>query len=174
MFKITKSTSQDISAETLNRLYNEAYPYISDERKRLGEERLRDALFNDLDKYPIMKYEVDDYIVGIVSYTECYYNGKRYMFHRHPIYGCDINGSKAWWYSEEFQRENSLYWDNNNFAGLITIINPNAPAAKAVLAHVGGFDKHCSAPLVIDNPSELGISLSDPTHMLLAIDVIKP
>jgi hypothetical protein len=171
MITLTKCVSTDVSIDELERLYSEAYTHISEERKRLGEEQLKNALVNDIHGYPMIKYEVDGYLVAIASYTNIHYDGKPYLLHRHPIYGCDINGSKAWWYSEEFQSKFSQYLVDNGYTGIITIINPNSPAAKAVISHFGFFEKHLNKPYVLKDLSGTGIALNDETLSVLVIDV---
>jgi len=171
MITLTKCVSTDVTVEELERLYSEAYTHISEERKRMGEEQLKNALVNDIDGYPLIKYEVDEYLVAIASYTSMIYDGKQYMLHRHPIYGCDINGSKAWWYSEEFQAKFSQYLVDNDYAGIVTVINPNSPAAKAVISHFGFFEKHLNKPYVLEDLSGTGITPSDETLSVLIIDV---
>jgi len=171
MIKITKCNATDVTENEFERLYNEAFDYISEERKRMGDEQLRNALLNKLELFPFIKIEVDDYLVGVASYTDGFYNNKKYMLHRHPIYGCDINGSKAWWYSEEFQAKTKSYVLDNNYCGVITAFNPASPAAKAVISHFGSFNKYYNTPFILDDLSTTGISLNDNTLSVLVIDL---
>ena len=158
MITLTKCISTDIASNDLERLYSEAFTRISEERQRMGDEVLKSALLDDLNNFPIIKYEVDGYIVGIASYTDTIYNNKKYMFHRHPVYGQTEAGSRAWWYSEEFQQKNSEYVRAEGFAGVITTFNPDSPAGKAVGSHFGSFDKYYNTPLIVE-PEDLNIAL---------------
>jgi len=160
MLTLTKITVDDISREVLERLYSEAHPYISEERKRMGDDDLKAALIDQLHNHPIIRYDVDGYTVGICSYSSQQINDKPYLLHRHPVYGQTTTGSRAWWYSEEFQQKNSEFVRAEGFAGLATLFNPNSPAAKAVLNHFGSFDKYYQIPVVYDDPRiSIGITL---------------
>lgn len=159
MITLNKTYANEIDYNLLERLFQEAYPYISEERKRMGDNELRSALLDDLQDYPIIRYDVDGYTVGICSYSEMPYNGQRYFYHRHPLYGCDASGSKSWWFSEEFQQKNSEYVSSEGFAGMISLFNPASRAGQAVLRHFGTFDKYYSRPIIIDNPEEIGFKL---------------
>lgn len=173
MITLTKTTPNEISTELLERLYSEAYPYISEERKRMGEDDLRSSLVDELHDFPIIRYDVDGYTVGICSYSEQYINGKKYLLHRHPIYGQSATGSRAWWYSEEFQQKNSEYVRAEGFAGVATLFNPNSPAAKAVLNHFGSFNKYYKTPVVHDDPKEgIGIMLNEKATGILKAMII--
>ena len=167
MIDLIKCSSDDISLDDLNRLYNEAYPYISQERARMGEEALKNELIHNLQGFPLLKYQIEEYIVGICSYTSFRYNDKVYLFHRHPLYGNDSNGSRSWWYSEEFQKKNSEFVRSENFAGVMTLYNPNSPAAKAVANHFGSFGKYYVSPISIE-PTEINIALKPDAQQLKA------
>ena len=159
MITLTKCLSTDISSGDLERLYNEAFTYISEERVRMGDVVLKNALLGDLSNFPMIKYEVDGYLVGIASYTDIIYNNKKYMFHRHPIYGQTQAGSRAWWYSEEFQQKNSEYVRAEGFVGVITTFNPNSPAGIAVGSHFGSFGKYYNIPSIVE-PEDINITLN--------------
>lgn len=167
MITLTKCISTDISSNDLERLYGEAFTHISEERQRMGDEALKSALLDDLYNFPIIKYEIDVYLVGIASYTDTIYNNKKYMFHRHPIYGHTETGSRAWWYTEEFQQKNSEYVRDEGYAGVITLFNPESPAGKAVGSHFGTFGKYYNTPLVVE-PEAINIALD-----VTAIDKLK-
>lgn len=159
MITLTKIQPSEISTDVLDRLYSEAYARISIERKRMGDDALRAALIDDLQDYPIIRYDVDGYTVGICSYSELVYEGKTYLYHRHPIYGQTQTGSRAWWYSEEFQQKNSEFVRNEGYAGVITLFNPDSPAGQAVAKHFGSFGKYYNTPVIFDNPRDLGLYL---------------
>ena len=159
MLTLTKVYAEDLSDELLNRLYNEAYAYISKERQRMGDVALKAALIDDLKDYPIIRYDVNDYTVGIASYNDFKYDRKLYMFHRHPIYGQSESGSRAWWYSEEFQQKNSEYTRAEGYSGVITLFNSESPAAIAVGTHFGSFNKYYDTPVVINDPNSIGFKL---------------
>jgi hypothetical protein len=154
-----KMIETDIVSKALfDRLYAEAYPKISNERKRVGDVKLGESMFNELPLYNTAIYYVDDYPVGLVSYHTIQYNEKTYFFHRYPTYGVDQTGSRAWWYSEEFQQVNSQYIKNMNCAGVITIINPSSAAAMAVKQHFGSFGKYYNIPVEYSISVVLGAS----------------
>lgn len=165
MLTSRKIYKQDLMPDTLERLYQEAYPYTSAERQRLGEEFFRNDLTNNFGNYPIVEYSVDGYIVGIYSYTQIMYNGKMYLLHRFPIYGQTPTGSRAWWYSEDHQRESSIFIRNEGYSGIITMFNPDSPAGQAVGTHFGSFDKYYQRP-IIKEPHDVGIKLTDPNSII--------
>lgn len=173
MLTLTKTAPNDIPRELLERLYSEAYPYISEERKRMGEDDLKYALIDKLEDCPIIRYDLDGYTVGICSYSDHYINDKKYLLHRHPIYGHTPTGSRGWWYSEEFQQKNSEYVRAEGYAGVATLFNPNSPAAKAVLSHFGSFNKYYKVPVVYDDPKAgIGIMLDPKASGILKAMII--
>lgn len=163
-----------VSRELYDRLYTEAYPKISAERKRVGDVALGEAMFNELPLYETAIYYVDNYPVGLVSYNTIQYNNKTYFFHRYPTYGTDENGSRSWWYSEEFQQVNSEYVKNMNCAGVITMFNPGSPAANAVIQHFGSFKKYYKEPVECSINSVFGIGMDTllPGGKCLVIDLL--
>jgi len=173
MMKMIETDS--VSKTLFDRLYSEAYPKISNERKRVGDVKLGESMFNELSLYKTAIYYVDDYPVGLVSYHTFQYNEKTYFFHRYPTYGVDQTGSRAWWYSEEFQQVNSEYLKNMNCVGLITLINPSSPAAMAVKQHFGSFDKYYKVPVEYSISAVLGTAAEVmlPGGKCLVIDLLE-
>lgn len=172
MLTLTKVYAPNLSVELLDRLYNEAFPYISKERQRMGEEALKAALIDDLRDHPIIMYDFDGYTVGIASYADMLVDDKKYMYHRHPIYGQTEAGSRAWWYSEEFQQKNSEYVRAEGYAGVITLFNPNSPAGKAVGSHFGSFNKYYNKPIVVEDPETIGFKLKPDAKGIMQAYVI--
>ena len=166
--------TDSVSKTLFDRLYSEAYSKISIERTRLGDVQLSDAMFNELSLYNIATYYIDDYPVGLVSYHTIQYNDKPYFFHRYPTYGIDQNGSRAWWYSEEFQEVNSQYVKNMNCAGVITMFNPGSPASDAVKQHFGSFNKYYNVPVEYSISAVLGSGMENmlPGGKCLVIDLM--
>jgi hypothetical protein len=172
MIKMTEVDS--ISRTLFDRLYSEAYSKISVERTRVGDVQLGESMYSELSLHKTAIYYVDDYPVGLVSYSTIQYKGKTYFFHRYPTYGIDQNGSRAWWYSEEFQQVNSEYIKNMNCVGVITINNPASPAAKATIKHVGTFQKYFKVPVECSISSVLGPGKDNviPGGICLVIDLV--
>ena len=168
MLTLTKKTFDDIEYTTLERLYNEAFPYLSAERQRVGDVELKKALIDEIGQRPMIQYEIDGYTVGIACYMHVSYQNKLYMWHRHPLYGNDLNGSRAWWFSEEFQLKSAEYVRDNGYSGIITFMNPSSPAAQAVIRHFGIFNAHFKPPVSIE-PSLLSPDLSSSESKLSAI-----
>lgn len=158
MLTLTKVYYDDLGDSLLNRLFDEAYPYISKERQRAGEDVVRSEL-TGRNEFPYIKYDLDGYTVGVCNYTEKTYNDKTYLLHRYPVYGHTVSGSRSWWYSEEFQQKNSEFVKNEGFAGLITLFNPESPAGIAVGNHFGSFGKYYKVPVVVE-PDEVRIPLN--------------
>ena len=173
MIKMTEVES--VSKILFDRLYSEAYPKISHERKRVGDVKLGESMFKEISLYKTALYYLDDYPVGLVSYDTIQYNEKTYFFHRYPTYGVDQNGSRAWWYSEEFQQVMSEYMKNMNCSGFITMINPSSAAAMAAKQHFGSFDKYFKVPVEYSIRSVLGIIMEEafPGGKCLVIDLLE-
>lgn len=172
MLSLTKVNESDLDRSLLERLFSEAFSYISQERQRMGENILKSALIDDFRDLPIIEYRINGYTVGVCSYCEYQYDGKKYLFHRHPIYGKDESGSKSWWYSEDFQRLNSEFVRREGFEGVITLFNPNSPAGRAVGNHFGSFNKYYERPVVYE-PSDLGLSLTNDAQGILKAYLIN-
>lgn len=158
MLVLNKVYYNDLEPNLLERLFTEAYPYISKERQRAGEDVVRNELTGE-SKFPYIRYDLDGYTVGVCNYSEITYNGKNYFYHRYPVYGQTQSGSRSWWYSEEFQEKNAEYVRNEGFAGMITLFNPESPAGKAVGTHFGKFGKYYKVPVVVE-PEEVKILLN--------------
>ena len=155
--------AETIDRILFDRLYSEAFQKISSERKRVGDQNLADAMFNELSDHKIIVYYIDNYAVGIASYNDLIFNDKKYMFHRYPTYGKDINGSRSWWYSEEFQQKNSEYVRAAGYAGVITLFNPGSPAGEAVRTHFGSFNAYYNSPAEYEIKEVFGNKLGDNT-----------
>lgn len=119
---------------TYDRLFSEALPRISVERTRLGEENLREGMWSGLNdaSNKIYQITVDGHITAYICYKDFTYNDQAYRLIIHPTVGCDANGSKAWYYSEEFKQAKQF-----DYRGLIAIHNPGTPAALSMQTNFG-------------------------------------
>jgi hypothetical protein len=161
----------EIDTITLERLWSEAYPYIDDEIERMGEETLKSKLF-DLQDYPIIKYEVDGYTVGMASTSIKYFEGKNYLFYRFALFGCDQTGSRSWFYSEDNQRDIYQILKTENLAGLIIVQNPNDKVTKASTVHLGAFNKYLKPVRYVDQ-KEAKLLLLDDTLVICVYDILE-
>ena len=125
--------------DEFDRLFQEALPYISKERQRLGEDTLKAGLWSALVELDSVVYAVDGYTVGMAALGTCVYDGQRYLEHISPTYGTDQNGSRSWWYHDDFQRLSADFVRDNNYVGIVTAFNPNTPASNAVKNHFGNI-----------------------------------
>jgi hypothetical protein len=122
-----------IDLATFERLFTEAWPYISAERQRAGEDELKAALWNSSQKERTLIYEQDGYIVGVISFTLQKYNGKQYFQYLWPTFGADSNGSRAWFYSKEYKESSEKLKEIfPEVEGVMIIGNPESPAMKGV------------------------------------------
>ena len=136
------NTTGGVSRAEFERLYAEAEDYISVERKRLGnniKEILWDTL--EMDEAFVHRYELDGYLVGCaaLSALDIPWQGvnERWAWYRTPVYGETESGSRAWWYSEGFQKAARDWCDADGFDRVLAIHNPTSPAALAVSATWG-------------------------------------
>lgn len=132
-------TTNSVTREEFERLFAEAFDYLSAERQRLGD-NLKEDLWEALrhEGSFIHRYLEDDYLVGVASLIELVipYEGKveRWAHYITPTYGHNKTGSRSWWYSEEFQKQARQFCDEENFDKLLVVHNPGSPAALAVEA----------------------------------------
>lgn len=132
--------------ETFDRCFNEAWDKISAERQRLGDSELREALWSTLSTLDAVSYVIDGYTVGVGSHSVFDRDGESWMWYRYPTFGCDQNGSRAWFYSEEFQRVSYEYRLSKGFVGLVVVANTNSPASAAVRTIWGAHNGFYTPP----------------------------
>lgn len=126
---------------TYDRLFSEALPQISVERTRLGEENLKEGMWGGLNQEgnKIYQMTVDGHVTAYICYQDFTYNDQAYRLIMHPTVGCDANGSKAWYYSEEFKQAEQAFDAAQNHAGVIAIHNPGTPAALSMETNFGSY-----------------------------------
>ena len=140
-FNIDKTTN-NLSRAEFDRLFDEAYYYMSEERQRLGD-NLKEDIWGTFERPDAFthRYEVDDYLVGAASLTELLipWEGttERWAWYLTPLYGETQAGSRSWWYSEEFAKQARAFRDDDGFDKLLAIFNQGSPAALAAEATWG-------------------------------------
>jgi len=126
-----------VTRTEFDRLYDEAYSYLSVERQRLGE-NMRETLWETLEQEDtfIHRYELDGYLVGCGALTslDIKFEGKveKWAWYRQPTYGVSESGSRSWWYSEDFQKIAREWCDADGYDRVMAIHHPTSPAALAV------------------------------------------
>jgi hypothetical protein len=150
MLTLTKTCYENLPEGILERLYNESLDRNVVEIERLGEDSLRDIALNNYAHFPVLKYEVNGYVVGVASYYEKDFNGKKYYVQRHCVYGKTPEGSRSWWWSEEFQLRSWEYFKQENLDGILAVHNPDSEIGKAVLGSFGRFNKYYGIPQVVE------------------------
>lgn len=154
-FRIDK-TSNTISRAEFDRLFDEAFYYMSHERQRLGD-NMREDIWLQFEREDAFthRYLVDDYLVGAAALMELdiLYEGQqeRWAWYVTPLYGETQAGSRSWWYSEEFAKQARAFCDDDGFDKLLAIFNPGSPAALAAEATWGqrwGSRQYFEKPLV--------------------------
>lgn len=154
-FNIDTKTNT-LSREEFDRLYAEAFDYISIERQRLGEDA-KETVWETFERDDafIHRYEVDGYLVGSASLTELIINyegnQERWAWYLSPLYGETLAGSRSWWYDEEFTKQARDFVDDDGFDKLLVLFNEGTPAALATQATWGRkFDdrQYFEVPLV--------------------------
>jgi len=163
------------SREIFDRCFNEAWDYISIERQRTGDEKLREGLWSTLNTYRAIQYVQDGYVFAVASYSPQVYNGAQWAWYRYPTYGKTQDGSKSWFYSEEFQQVNADYFRAKGFAGWLVVVNPPSPAATAVKNIWGTYNAHWHRPLE-KAPAEVfpaPYAASMPTQSVFVMEIIN-
>lgn len=118
---------------TFERLFTEAWNYISAERQRLGADVVKQSLWDTHENNETLIYEENGYIVGAVSFSFFNYNGNKYFHYLVPTFGENEEGSRAWFYSDEYNKSNEkLKSIFNDIQGVLMIGNPNSPAMTAI------------------------------------------
>lgn len=118
---------------TFERLFTEAWDYISAERQRMGADNLKASLWEAHKENKSLIYEEDGYIVGTVSFKFHQYNRKKYLQYLYPTYGENESGSRSWFYSEEYKNSSDkLKKVFPDVEGVLMIANPASPAMTAI------------------------------------------
>ena len=130
-----------IDYPTFERLYSEAWDYISAERQRAGSEKLKQSLWESHNSKRSFIIEKDGYVVGIECFEIVEFQGQKVLHYHYPTFGADSDGSKSWYYSEEYDKAHRKRDENLNVSGVIIIGNPNSPAVTALKKkHAAGGD----------------------------------
>jgi hypothetical protein len=131
------NSNDPVTRTEFDRLYDEAFSYLSVERQRLGE-NMKETLWNGFNKeeVTVRRYELDGYLVGcsaiIPLEIEWQGNVETWMWYYQPTYGQTTSGSRSWWYSEEFQKVGREWADTMGYDKVMALHNPTSPAALAV------------------------------------------
>lgn len=172
MLTLRLAPSSEITQDILERLWQDVLPYAAEEIERMGsEEALKQTLF-DLRDLPVVKYEIDGFVVGIASTYIKEFEGKNYLFYRFPFYGKDQNGSRAWFYSEDNQREGYEMLKRENLAGIMVVQNPKDKVTKASTTHLGTFNKYLK-PVRYVSAKEASLFLLDDSLIICVYDVME-
>ena len=150
MLTLTKTYYSDLPEGLLERLYNESLDRNTVEITRLGDESLREIALNNYYDFPIVRYEVDGYTVGVASYYEKQFNNKKYYVQRHCVYGKTLAGSRSWWWAEEFQIRSWEWMKSQQLDGILAVHNPDSEIGKATIAAFGRFNKYYETPRVVE------------------------
>jgi hypothetical protein len=130
------NSNDPVTRTEFDRLYDEAFSYLSVERQRLGE-NMRETLWDGFNKKEVMvrRYELDGYLVGCAAVMpfkiEWQGHAETWLWHYQPTYGQTASGSRSWWYSEEFQKVSREWMDTMGYDKIMAIHNPTSPAALA-------------------------------------------
>lgn len=139
--------------ETFDRLFDEAWEKISAERQRVGDRELRESLWHGLHRGHCYMYVVDGYVAGCGSHEDIQIGEEKWLWYRTPTLGRDQTGSKAWFYSEDFQRIPAEMRKAEGYIGMIIVANTDSPAKAAVESHYGTFNAHFELPEQVDASS---------------------
>ena len=143
--------------ETFDRCFTEAWDKISIERQRMGDSELREALWSTLSTLEAISYVLDGHTLGVASYSSIERDGESWMWYRSPTFGCDQNGSRSWFYSEDFQRASYEYWVTKGHVGFVVVANTTSPASAAVRNIWGTYSGFYTPPAEL-TPSEVFVT----------------
>jgi hypothetical protein len=130
--------NEKVDRETFDRLYSDAYNYSEAERNRLGDEGLKESMWNlhnSPENIPLTYFK-DNNVVGCASVKAIPHEGKPFLLQSYVLLGRDNDGSRAWFYSAEFKEEIDGIITALNAVGLLLIRSDTSPvgiASKAVL-----------------------------------------
>lgn len=129
---ITNVTNPD--PDTYYRIFQEALPKIGHETARLGESELRRGMIRSLFRDDVICQEIaiDGYVVGYIAAEYITFRGLQYRHVIHPTIGTDENGSRSWFYSDDYQTALTNAASENNVVGFVAKHNPGSPAANAI------------------------------------------
>lgn len=163
--------SSEITTEIFERLWQDVLPYAAEEIQRMGSvEALKQSLF-DLQDF-VVKSEIDGFVVAIASIYIKQFEGKNYLVYRHSFYGKDQNGSRAWFYTEENQREAYEMLKRENLSGIIAIQNPLDRVTKASTSYIGSYNKYLK-PVRQISQKEAGLLLTDNNLIISVYDLME-
>lgn len=172
MLNLTKIYKEEIPEGLLERLYNESYDRNVVERARVGDSSLQEELYNGYGNMPIVRYDVDGYIVGLASYNDKMYNGKKYYTQNFCVYGKDQNGSRSWWWSEDFQLKSQEFMRAQGHTGIIAVHNPDSEIGQAAITSFSRFSQYYATPVVVE-PEEVKILVPPAGRGILKAFIIE-
>ena len=129
---LTITQSNDIQESVYNQLWLDTYDKTSAEQEVLGPNTLKSSLFRDHTTNTSIVYKIDDKIIGYGNYTEYVYNGEPYIFYGSITLGKDINGSRSYFYTEDFWKAFHGLVKDLSCKGIIYIVNPKSGLFKAI------------------------------------------
>ena len=147
--------------DTFDRLFNEAWDKISAERQRVGDRALRESLWRVLHADKAEQYVLDGHVVGCGGYTDLHLGDENWLLFNVPTMGCDANGSRSWFYSEDFQRVSADKRRLEGYVGMIAVANSASPARSAVESIYGSYSGSYEAPLVATAEEVFGDQATD-------------
>lgn len=139
-----------------DRIFSEALPYIGHERLRLGEDLLRESMWDALNHHESNIYYKDGYPVGCASWHSMPFDNTQYQFHVAPTYGSDKDGSKDWFFSPEYLQACYDSLKKLELDGVILFFNEGSPAATAAYHVFSANPSLFLTPIIIENGEEWG------------------
>tara|TARA_R100001460_G_scaffold5433_1_gene15108 strand:+ start:8233 stop:8751 length:519 start_codon:yes stop_codon:yes gene_type:complete len=147
--------------DTFDRLFDEAREKIAAERLRVGDRALRESLWASLNTHTAYTYILDGYVVGCGSHQDLQIGEEKWLWYTYPTLGCDASGSRAWFYTEDFQRVGAAKRRQQGYAGMIVVANSQSPAKAAVESVWGSYAGHWDTPVVVTADSVFGERSTD-------------
>lgn len=142
--------------DTFDRLFSEAWDKIAAERQRVGDRALRESLWESLHANTAYTYVLDGYVVGCGSHRDLEIGGEKWLWYTYPTLGCDANGSRAWFYGEDFQRVGATRRREQGYVGMVVVANSSSPAKTAVETIWGTYANHWQRPEIVTASSVFG------------------
>lgn len=131
---LTAERVDSIDRAVFDRLMEDAAHKAQHEVGRLGgKSNLADSLWGSLQRHSILVYKQDGYICGCASYVNGHIGDENWLMYAYPTFGCDQNNSRAWFYSDDFQKAMHKLCVDEGQVGISAELLRGSPVSQALV-----------------------------------------